>query len=73
MARRRSKGTAILQFFQDSPLDKAMLVYEMVRDTVAMRRRLEQPQPEKRIRRTTAKSKVAPGRDRQVAEQQLAG
>jgi hypothetical protein len=65
MPRRESDGAKILRFFNDEPLDKVIFVYEMVRDKVAARKKLEMPGQAKRTRKTkpvppTAISQDAP-------------
>jgi hypothetical protein len=51
MPRRESDGAKILRFFNDEPLDKVMFVYDMVRDKVAARKKLELPALGKRVRK----------------------
>jgi hypothetical protein len=60
MPRRESDGAKILRFFNDEPLDKVIFVYDMVRDKVAARKKLEMPGQVKRTRKpkTTAPERV---------------
>jgi hypothetical protein len=63
MPRRESDGAKILRFFNDEPLDKVIFVYEMVRDKVTARKKLEMPGQAKRARKPKSAPPTAISQD----------